>query len=582
MPRIAIVDNEKLKEMQLKLHIQSVCPVNRVGKECIKIEADGKLSIDENLCTGCGICVKPGQGAIKIINLPEEWKKEPIHRYGQNLFALYSLPTPIFGNVVGILGINGIGKSTAIKILAQVIKPNLGDYEKEGNFANLISKFRGTEAQSFFERISSGKIKISYKPQQVELIPKTAKGKVRDLLKKVDEKSILNEIVEKLEIKEILNNDIDKISGGELQRVAIAAAVLKKASLYIFDEPTSFLDIKQRIGISKFIKSLVDEETAVLIVEHDLIIYDYLADFTHIMYGKEDAYGVVSGIKPTKNGINTYLSGYLKEENVRFREKKIKFEAKAPLKKESKEALISWQDIEKNLDGFNLKAPSGKINKGDVIGILGENGIGKTTFVKILADVLKQDKGIISKKVKVSYKPQYLQASDELVSAVLKDAIPKYTNQLINPLSIQPLFLKKLNELSGGELQRVAIALCLSKDADLYLLDEPSAYLDIEQRLIISNLIRDLVEHKGASALVVDHDLLFIDYLSHKLMVFTGKPAVNGTVNGPFNMEDGMNMFLKELKITLRRDELSNMPRVNKEGSVKDREQKEKGKYYYT
>src|SRR3989344_5254508 len=124
------------------------------------------------------------------------------------------------------------------KILAQVIKPNLGDYEKEGNFANLISKFRGTEAQSFFERISSGKIKISYKPQQVELIPKTAKGKVRDLLKKVDEKSILNEIVEKLEIKEILNNDIDKISGGELQRVAIAAAVLKKASLYIFDEPT--------------------------------------------------------------------------------------------------------------------------------------------------------------------------------------------------------------------------------------------------------------------------------------------------------------------------------------------------------
>src|SRR3989338_2906364 len=238
MPRIAIVDNEKLKEMQLKLHIQSVCPVNRVGKECIKIEADGKLSIDENLCTGCGICVKP------------------IHRYGQNLFALYSLPTPIFGNVVGILGINGIGKSTAIKILAQVIKPNLGDYEKEGNFANLISKFRGTEAQSFFERISSGKIKISYKPQQVELIPKTAKGKVRDLLKKVDEKSILNEIVEKLEIKEILNNDIDKISGGELQRVAIAAAVLKKASLYIFDEPTSFLDIKQRIGISKFIKSL--------------------------------------------------------------------------------------------------------------------------------------------------------------------------------------------------------------------------------------------------------------------------------------------------------------------------------------
>ena len=581
MPRIAVVDNQKLKEMELKKYIQSVCPVNRAGKECIRIEEDGRLTIDENLCTGCGICVKPGEGAIKIINLPEEWKKEPIHRYGQNLFALYSLPTPIFSSVVGVLGPNGIGKSTAIKILAQVVKPNLGDYGKEGSFSLLISRFRGTEAQGFFEKIRDGEIKVSYKPQQVELIPKTAKGRVIDLLKKVDEKNMLDDMAEQLEIKEILDNSISTISGGELQRVAIAATVLKKADLYIFDEPTSFLDINQRIRLSKFIKNLVNDKTAVLIVEHDLVVFDYLTDLTHIMYGREDAYGVVSGIKPTKNGINTYLSGYLKEENIRFRDKKIKFEAKPPLKSHTKEALVSWEDIEKSLGNFNLKAQKGQINKGDVIGILGENGIGKTTFVKILASVLKQDKGKINQKIKVSYKPQYLQASDELVSVVLKDAINKYSTQIINPLNIKPLLLKKLNELSGGELQRAAIALCLSKDADLYLLDEPSAYLDTEQRLMISRMLRDFIEHKGASALVVDHDLLFIDYLSHKLMVFTGKPAVNGEVNGPFSMEDGMNMFLKELNITLRRDQLSNMPRINKEDSVKDRQQKEKGKYYY-
>ncbi len=581
MPRIAIVDNEKLKDMELKKHIQSVCPVNRAGKECIQIEDDGKLSIDENLCTGCGICVKPGQDAIKIINLPEEWKKEPIHRYGQNLFSLYSLPTPLFNEVVGVLGVNGIGKSTAIKILAQVVKPNLGDYEKEGSFELLIDRFKGTEAQGFFEKIKKGEVKISYKPQQVELIPKTTKGKVKDLLKKVDEKNSLEKVAQELGIKEILDHNINKISGGELQRVAIAATVLKKANLYIFDEPTSFLDIKQRIKLSGFIKSLANDKTAILIVEHDLVVFDYLTESTHIMYGKEDAYGVVSGIKPTKNGINTYLSGYLKEENVRFRDKKIKFEAKEPLKAHTKEALISWGGIEKTLENFSLKAPKGEISKGEVIGILGENGIGKTTFVKILANVLKQDKGKINQKIKVSYKPQYLQSSGELVSVVLKDAIAKYTNQIISPLNIKPLLLKKLNELSGGELQRVAIALCLSKDANLYLLDEPSAYLDTEQRLIISRMIRDFMEHKGASALVVDHDLLFIDYLSHKLMVFTGKPAVNGQVNGPFQMEEGMNMFLKELNITLRRDELSNMPRINKEDSVKDRQQKEKGKYYY-
>jgi ATP-binding cassette subfamily E protein 1 len=582
MPRIAIVDNEKLKDMSLKKHILGVCPVNRMGQECIKIEEDNKLTIDEGLCTGCGICVKPAQEAIKIINLPEEWKKEPIHRYGQNLFALYSLPTPTFENVVGILGVNGIGKSTAIKILAQVTKPNLGDYEKEGSFKSLIEKFKGTEAQGFFENVRDKKIKVSYKPQQVEIIPKTTKGKVKDLLKKIDENNKLDEIADILEIKEILDNNINKISGGELQRVAIAATVLKKADLYIFDEPTSFLDIKQRINLSKFIKSLADENTAILIVEHDLIIFDYLTNSTHIMYGKEDAYGVVSGIKPTKNGINTYLSGFLKEENIRFRDKKIKFESKEPLKAHTKDILISWEGIEKTLDKFNLKAEKGQIHKGDVIGILGENGIGKTTFVKILANALKQDKGKIDKKIKVSYKPQYLEASDDLVSVVLKDAISKYANQIINPLNIKPLLLKKLDELSGGELQRVAIALCLSKDADLYLLDEPSAYLDTEQRLLISRLIRDFVEHKGASALVVDHDLLFIDYLSHKLMVFTGKPAKHGIINGPFAMEEGMNMFLKELNVTLRRDELSNMPRINKEDSVKDRQQKERGKFYYS
>ncbi len=164
----------------------------------------------------------------------------------------------------------------------------------------------------------------------------------------------------------------------------------------------------------------------------------------------------------------------------------------------------------------------------------------------------------------------------------MKDAIKKYTNQVINPLNIQPLLNKQLNQLSGGELQRVSIALCLGKDADLYLLDEPSAYLDVEQRLIISKIIRDLMEVKGKTALIVDHDLLFIDYLSKKLLVFDGEPAINGEAKGPFDMEEGMNIFLEDLKMTFRRDPETNRPRANKEDSVKDREQKSKRMYYYS
>ena len=583
MTRIAIVDNEKLKDKQQNLYIQSLCPVNRTGKECIKVDENGKLSIDEHLCTGCGICPKAAPHAIKIINLPEELKQEPIHRYDENKFMLYSLPTPTFGHVTGILGVNGIGKSTAIKILASVLKPNFGDWNKlETDYDELIYFFKGTEAQGFFEKIKNQEIKVAYKPQQVDLIPKTTRGKVKDLLKKVDEKNELKKITNEMQINEILNNDITEISGGELQRVAIAATILKNANLYIFDEPTSYLDIKQRINISKFIKSLVNESNSALVVEHDLIILDYIADLVHIMYGKENCYGIVSGVKPVKNGINVYLSGYIKEENIKFRDSKIKFAEKPPVKKKHvKEAITSWHNVEKKLGNFALKANQGTIHRNEITGILGENGIGKTTFVKILAGVLKQDKGEITHKVKVSYKPQYLEISDALVIDVLKIAFNKYENQIIHPLNLEPLSLNKLNELSGGELQRVAIAHCLQQDAALYLLDEPSAYLDSEQRLVLSKIIRDFVELKGASALIVDHDLLFVDYISDKLIVFEGKPAIEGNIIGPFEMEEGMNKFLKELQITLRRDAETNRPRVNKLDSRLDREQKEKGKYYY-
>lgn len=582
MTRIAIVDNEKLRDMQQKQHIQNICPVNRTGKECIKIEGD-LLTIDEGLCTGCGICPKAAPEAIKIIKLPEELESIPVHRYGENKFVLYSLPTPLLGKVTGILGVNGIGKSTAIKIVAGVLSPNLGEWNSEGEegFAKIINFFKGSEAQKFFEDLEKGRISVSYKPQQVELIPKTTKGTVEELLKKVDQKKQFEKIVEEFHLKEILQSNIDEISGGELQRVAIAATVLKKANLYVFDEPTSYLDIKQRINVSKFIRKLVEEDVGVLLVEHDLIILDYMTDLVNITYGKESCYGIFSGVKPTKAGINVYLSGFLKEENIRFRGSKIRFAEKPPLKKVKGEELTSWENISKKLGKFCLEANKGTVYKKDIIGILGENGTGKTTFVKILADVLKADGGRVKTKIKVSYKPQYIDSSDELVADVLGTAFQKYESQLINPLKIAPLSLRKMNELSGGELQRVAIVRCLQEDADLYLLDEPSAYLDAEQRLFLSKVMRDFMELKGKTAMIVDHDLLFIDYISNKIMVVDGKPALNGAVKGPFDMEEGMNMFLTDLSITLRRDHETNRPRVNKLGSRLDREQKEKKNYYY-
>jgi ATP-binding cassette, sub-family E, member 1 len=581
--RIAVVDKDKLRHKKDAIKIcADACPINRAGKDCI-YENDDTMVIDEILCIGCGICINvcPIQDAIKIVNLPAKLSEDPIHRYGENEFALYSLPTPMFGKVIGILGVNGIGKSTALKVLAGQIIPNFGKFDKSPDPENLVKYFKGTEAQKFFEDIRDKKINVSYKPQAVDLIPKQFNGKVRDLLEKVDEKKELEKISERLELNNLLDREVSQISGGELQRVAIAATVLKKANLYVFDEPTSYLDIKQRLKISEFIKELANEETAVLVVEHDLLILDHMTDLVHIMYGSEDVFGIVAQPRTTRIAMNSYLSGYLKEENVRIRDGKINFKASPQNEEKLSRTLISWEGVNKKLGSFSLHSEKGEIKKGEVVGVLGENGIGKTSFVKLLAKVEKPDSGKIDSEIKVSYKPQYLNTeSEELVMTFLTEA-QRYQKQLVQPLNLEPLFMKQLNQLSGGQLQRVSIAYCLSQNADLFLLDEPSAYLDVEQRLRISKVIKDFMEETGKSSLIVDHDLLFLDFISERLQVFDGEPARKGSARSPCSMVEGMNGFLKRLDISLRRDEESLRPRINKKDSVKDREQKGKGRYYY-
>jgi ATP-binding cassette subfamily E protein 1 len=190
--------------------------------------------------------------------------------------------------------------------------------------------------------------------------------------------------------------------------------------------------------------------------------------------------------------------------------------------------------------------------------------------------------------MKVSYKPQYLSADFEgTVTDLLKDAAGKnfsagaYDSEIISPLEIRPLLERPVKELSGGELQKVAIAACLSREADLYLLDEPSAYIDAESRLAVARMIRRTVEKRGVAAFVVEHDIMIVDWISDRLMVFSGEPSSRGTASRPTDLRTGMNAFLRELGITYRRDIHSGRPRVNKEDSRLDAEQKAKGEYYY-
>jgi ATP-binding cassette subfamily E protein 1 len=463
-----------------------------------------------------------------------------------------------------------------MKILTGLLKPNFKT-DHDATMDELIAHFKGTEAQAFFEKLRDKKITISYKPQQVELIARAVSGTVRELLAKINPDKF-ERLIQALDLTQVVDRDVTKISGGELQRVAIAATLMKEATVYCFDEPTNFLDIKQRIRVARIIKELASETTAVVVIEHDLILLDYMADIVHIMYGKENAYGITSQPKTVKAGINIYLQGYLRDENVRFRDKAIRFDSKPPHDAIRDTQLVEWPALHKQLGTFSFSASPGTIFTHDVIGVLGENGIGKTTFMRELAQLEANTK---HGALRISYKPQYIPVPETTVAEYLGGAVA-YEQQLMVPLELHELLDRPLDELSGGQLQRVAIARCLGADADLYLLDEPSAYLDIEQRLRMSKIIRELMELRGKACIVVDHDLLFIDYIADKLIVFTGTPALLGQANGPYSMQDGMNLFLRDLNITFRRDDESGRPRINKEGSVLDKEQKGSGKLYYT
>ncbi len=585
--RIAVINIDRCKPKDCYYLCQRVCPMVKTGKEAIIIDQEkNKPVIVEDLCSGCGICTKkcPFE-AITIINLPEELGN-PVHQYGINGFRLYNLPTPKNG-VVGIIGANGIGKTTVMKILSGEVRPNLG---ANADWQEIIERFRGKEIRNYLEKLSLGGIKAIYKPQYVDPIPRYMKGSVRDILEKGDETGNLKDIVEKLDLKNSIGKNINELSGGELQRVAITAGLTKNADIYLIDEPSGYLDVRERLNMAKLIRE-ISSEKFVFVVEHDLVVLDYLSDYIHIIFGHPGAYGIISNIKSTRVGINEYLSGFLKSENMRFREE-IKFEIRPPSEKKAGEELIEYPELRKSYDGFNLSVESGKLYKDEILGILGPNATGKTTFVKILAGEIEPDnvnprlsvselrdhwsRIKIDLNVKVSYKPQYIKSSDKLVLSL------KLSPDLIERFGIKFLMERKLSELSGGELQRVAIADCLSRDADIYLLDEPSAYLDVEERLKFAKYIRKFAMDKEVSVLVVDHDILMIDYISDRLMVLIGESGKNGIASNPMGLRDGMNKFLKEIGITFRRDPETGRPRANKLDSVKDREQRGRGEYYYS
>ena len=588
--RVAVIDREKCDPKKCSLQCIRFCPRVRSNIEAIKLGDDGYPVIIEPLCIGCGICAaKCPFKAITIVNLPRELEGDLVHQYGPNAFRLYRLPYLEAGSVVGLIGKNGVGKTTALQILAAFLKPNLGKLEGEVDFEEVARQFRGSLIQDYFSRVAQGEIKVSYKPQYIDKIPKIVKGKVGEVLKKIADSEKFEQVVEMFELGHLLDREVSALSGGELQRLALAACLSKDANAFLIDEPSSFLDIKQRFRAAAAIRSLPSQDVRVLVCDHDLAVLDYLSEKIFVIYGRPGVFGVVSGPFGAREGINIFLEGYIPTENVRFRSEKIVFQARPPLSVEETGGGIplEWPEMSKSYEGFKLEVREGRVLQGEVIGILGPNGIGKTTFIKLLAGIEESDEEYKLEFKSVSYKPQYPEPRDILVEKALRDAAGSkfdsefYWGELIKPLGLERLFDRNMSELSGGELQKASIAEALSRDAEIYLLDEPSAYLDVEERYLIAKVLKRITKDKMAYTFLVDHDLMVLDFASSRLMVFTGDPGKHGVANPPTDLRSGFNAFLKEVGITFRRDPDTKRPRANKPGSQLDKLQKEAGEYYY-
>ncbi|KAF3424593.1 hypothetical protein E2986_09165 [Frieseomelitta varia] len=602
LTRIAIVNSDKCKPKRCRQECKRSCPVVRMGKLCIEVNPNSKIaSISEELCIGCGICVKkcPFE-AISIINLPSNLEKETTHRYSKNSFKLHRLPIPRPGEVLGLVGTNGIGKSTALKILAGKQKPNLGRYSDPPDWTEILSHFRGSELQNYFTKILEDDLKALIKPQYVDQIPKAVKGTVQQLLDKKDECKNQIEICEMLDLMHIRDRGIDALSGGELQRFACAMVCIQNGDIFMFDEPSSYLDVKQRLNAALTIRSLIHPDKFIIVVEHDLSVLDYLSDFICCLYGVPGAYGVVTMPFSVREGINIFLDGFVPTENLRFREESLVFKVAESATEEEVKRMNHYEypAMTKTMGSFKLNVEKGQFTDSEILVLLGENGTGKTTFIRMLAGNLPPDDGSGSiPQLHISYKPQKISPKSQgivrqLLHEKIRDAYvhPQFVTDVMKPLKIDDIMDQEVQNLSGGELQRVALALCLGKPADVYLIDEPSAYLDSEQRLVAAKVIkrkllkvRDFrfILHAKKTGFVVEHDFIMATYLADRVIVFSGTPSLATVAHSPQSLLNGMNRFLELLGITFRRDPNNFRPRINKSQSVKDLEQKKAGQYFF-
>ncbi len=422
--------------------------------------------------------------------------------------------------------------------------------------------FIGDELYKYMSLLNENKMIVSYKPQEIGQYSKL-EIKVKDYIK--DSDLIDSKYIELFQLSHLFERQLNQLSGGEMQRLIIAKTCAKEANAYFFDEPSAFLDIKQRIISSNLINEKCTDDKYLVCVEHDLCILDYICDYIVCLYGQKNAYGVVTSISSTKNGINNYLEGYFKSENLRFRDEPVTFSKFLVERTEGKEVTIhEYEDLKIEYDNTNfcLDIKGGKINVGEIVLLIGENGTGKTSFIQKLSKDASIISSIKRQNPYIKYDGKVKEYLEDNINNMLGDS--RFIFGIIKALDIDKLYEIEVNNLSGGQMQKLSIITCLGRNANLYLLDEPSAFIDVEDRCKLAKIIKQFACDYKKTVFIIEHDITLATNISDKVIVFEGQPGIKCTASEPYELATGVNKFLKSIDVTMRKDSVTGRPGINK------------------
>ena len=491
---------------------------------------------------------------------------------------------------VAIVGINGAGKSTFFKIITKQLSADNGvvTLAKDKVMSYLSQHPDMNSNRTIYEEMLDAKKDIIETENTLREMESRMSSETGDTLNKTLEsytslshqfeidggltyKSEINGVLKGLGFTEDdYDRNISSLSGGQKTRVYLSKILLSSPDIILLDEPTNHLDLNSIVWLEQFLSNY---KGAVVIISHDRYFLDkivtkvvdientvcsvYSGNFSE--YSKKKALRREAELKAYMNqqreiqhqeAVIDKLKQFNREKSIKraeSREKKLdKIELLdkpinlndemrinlTPSHESGKDVLIV-ENLSKSFDDNHLFSNLNfNIRRGEKVGILGNNGTGKTTLLKIINDIITADQGKIQlgANVTIGYydQEQHILKMDNTIFDEISDARPEMTNTQIRNLLAAFLFTgddvyKLISELSGGERARVSLAKLMLSNANFLILDEPTNHLDIVSKEILENAINNY----SGTVLYVSHDRYFINKTATRILELTGKTLVN-------------------------------------------------------